>query len=359
MQIKIIESAEQLLGCESEWNRVAGNRCFFSWNWCVQWFTSFANASDRPYVIVGHDDNQWLGIAPLMISGRKLRFLGSGTACSDYANLITSKHHYNHFAESVAKWMATQFAQPGDLDFVDIFEIEGCGENDRNLDYFCELLTINDFGIHETETEGTWKVHLPETFEQLKATFSKSMRRKTKAARKRLAESDNTKTYADTGNFRSVWQTFVSLHQKRRHSLGQQGCFSDNRFENFLRSAVSELLDRDLADLITISKSDQPIAAVLLLYCGDTCMMYQSGLDPNFSAQEPGYQSVMLSIEHAIAKGCKHFDFLRGDEPYKARWGTTREAIVRRKFIPPNMSAQLKHNTWKIGKTIKDCVYAY
>lgn len=357
MKIKIINQLEELTACESDWNSVAGARCFFSWQWCESWYRELATEDDELHVIVGLDkDDRWLGIAPLMVSGRKLRFLGSGAACSDYANLIAEQSDYNYFAETVAEYLATAFASDGALSTVDVFEIEGCGGNDRNLDYFCELLGINDFAKHETETEGTWKVLLPESFEQLNATFSKSMRRKTKAARKRLAEPDVEVLFADQENFDTLWDSFVHLHQKRRNAIGQLGCFADENFERFLRSAATGLKAIGRSDLVVIEKSGAPLAAVLLIYCGETCMMYQSGIDPEMSSLEPGYQSVMVSIDHAIENDFKHFDFLRGDEPYKARWSTTREPIVRRKFIPPNMSAQLKHGTWVIGRSIKNYV---
>ena len=182
------------------------------------------------------------------------------------------------------------------------------------------------------------------------------MRRKTKAARKRLAEPDVEVLFADQDNFGSLWATFVYLHQKRRNAIGQLGCFADDDFERFLESAATGLMSLERSDLVVIKKSGSPIAAVLLIYCGETCMMYQSGIDPDMSSLEPGYQSVMVAIDHAIENGCKYFDFLRGDEPYKARWSTTREAIVRRKFIPPTMAAQLKHGTWVIGRSIKNYV---
>ena len=357
MKIKIIDKYEELCASESDWNSVAGDRCFFTWQWCESWYKELAADGDKLHIIVGIDnDGRWLGIAPLMVSGRKLRFLGSGAACSDYTNLIVEQSNYNLFAELLAKYLATEFASDGVLAPVDVFEIEGCGGNDRNLDYFCELLQVNDFAIHETETEGTWKVLLPESFDQLNATFSKSMRRKTKAARKRLAEPDVEVLFANPDNFSTLWDTFVHLHQKRRNAIGQLGCFADEKFQRFLRSAATGLKSIERSDLVVVKKSGAPIASVLLIYCGETCMMYQSGIDPEMSSLEPGYQSVMVSIEHAIEKGCKFFDFLRGDEPYKARWSTTREPIVRRKFIPPNMSAQLKHSTWVIGRSIKHYV---
>jgi CelD/BcsL family acetyltransferase involved in cellulose biosynthesis len=357
MKIKIINQIEELSASASQWNRVAGDRCFFTWQWCESWYRELASEDDRLHVIVGVDnDGRWEGIAPLMVSGRRLRFLGSGAACSDYTNLITAQSGYNPFAELVAQYLATEFATDGALSQVDVFEIEGCGGNDRDLDYFCELLKINEFTQHETETEGTWKVLLPDSFEQLNATFSKSMRRKTKAARKRLAEPDVEVSFADEDNFDTLWAHFVRLHQKRRNAIGQFGCFADDKFERFLKSAAAGLRSLQRSDLVVIKKSAVPVAAVLLIYCGETCMMYQSGIDPDASSQEPGYQSVLASIEHAIAHEFKYFDFLRGDEPYKARWSTTREAVIRRKFIPPTVSAQLKHGTWVIGRSIKNYV---
>lgn len=357
MKIKIINQLEEFFASEAEWNQVAGDRCFFTWQWCAAWYKELATEEDELHIIVGVDnDGRWFGIAPLMVSGKKLRFLGSGAACSDYTNLIAEQSNYNAFAELVTKYLSTEFATDGALSQVDVFEIEGCGGNDRNLDYFCELLQINDFAKHETETEGTWKVLLPDSFEQLNATFSKSMRRKTKAARKRLAEPDVEVLFADQDDFGSLWATFVYLHQKRRNAIGQLGCFADDDFERFLESAAAGLMSLERSDLVVIKKSGSPIAAVLLIYCGETCMMYQSGIDPDMSSLEPGYQSVMVAIDHAIENGCKYFDFLRGDEPYKARWSTTREAIVRRKFIPPTMAAQLKHGTWVIGRSIKNYV---
>lgn len=357
MKLQILNSFDQLNANEPQWNRVAGDRCFFTWQWCVAWFREFSSEEDQLHVIVGVDDaGNWSGIAPLMVSGRKLRFMGSGTACSDYTNLISSQSNYNLFAELVVKHLVAEFGTDGVLSYIDVFEIEGCGGNDRNLDYFCELLQLHDFAKHETETEGTWKVRLPDTFEQLNATFSKSMRRKTKAARKRLAQADVEIQFAQPETLERQWATFVQLHQKRRNALGQLGCFADEKFERFLRSAISGLINMNRADLIVISNSGSPLAAIVLIYSGETCMMYQSGIEPERASSEPGYQSVMVAIDHAIKNNFKFFDFLRGDEPYKARWSTTREPIVRRKFIPSNMSAQLKHSTWVIGRSIKNYV---
>ena len=97
-----------------------------------------------------------------------------------------------------------------------------------------------------------------------------------------LAEPDVNKQFATSEiHLKEVWDSFVQLHQKRRNALGQLGCFSDENFERFLKSATKGLMELNRSDLIVINKSGTPIAAMLLIYCGETCMMYQSGIDPD------------------------------------------------------------------------------
>jgi CelD/BcsL family acetyltransferase involved in cellulose biosynthesis len=51
-------------------------------------------------------------------------------------------------------------------------------------------------------------------------------------------------------------------------------------------------------------------------------MLYNSGLNPTaFSALSPGIVLLTYSIEDAISRGCRFYDFLQGDEEYKFRMG--------------------------------------
>ena len=51
-----------------------------------------------------------------------------------------------------------------------------------------------------------------------------------------------------------------------------------------------------------------------------TTYYYQAGFDPNNGSISPGTFLVAHTIRKAIEEGSKHFDFMRGDEPYKRRW---------------------------------------
>lgn len=356
MKLSIFTDTEALEPQRACWDQVAGDRAFFRYSWLMNWYEAMHAEYDQLHVLVVTDDQgQWFGVAPLFVSGGKLRLLGSGNACTDYAGLFSSLEPADHrkFVELVSDYLADSIRIGGELEDVDRIELEGCGKLDESSDYLGELMSAHGFAHHETETEGTWKVLLPDSFEQLNATFSKSMRRKTKAAKKRLAADDTRVEFADEESFDNLWGVFEVLHQKRRKFLGQLGCFADGNFAVFLKTATRELLDASLAELIVIYKNECPISAVLLLKSDNTCMMYQSGLDPEFSSCEPGYQTNLAAIQYAISNGCKYFDFLRGDEPYKARWSTTREAILRHIYVPRKLKSQIKHSTWVIGRSIK------
>jgi len=357
MKLSIFTDAQALELERDNWNKVAGNRAFFRYSWLMNWYETMHAESDQIHVLVATDDeDQWLAVAPFFISGTKLRLLGSGAACTDYAGPFSSLEPELHkkFVELVSDYLADNIRVGEALETVDCIELEGCARLCETANYLGELLSAHGFSDHETETEGTWKVLLPDSFDQLNATFSKSMRRKTKAARKRLANDDTRVEFTDKDSFETHWAQFEMLHQKRRKSLGQAGCFAHGNFAVFLKTATRELLAASLAELLVIYKDDCPISSVLLLKSDNTCMMYQSGLDPEFSSCEPGYQTNLAGIEYAIENGFKYFDFLRGDEPYKARWSTTREAILRRKYVPRKLTAQLKHGTWVLGRSIKN-----
>ena len=135
--------------------------------------------------------------------------------------------------------------------------------------------------------------------------------------------------------------------------LGQPGCFANPSIETFLKAAVTELRREGKCELVIVQHDNQPLAAYLMFMDNNTAYMYQSGMDPDRVSLEPGYQVVVAALQRAIEKGYQRFDFMRGDEPYKARWKTERLPLVRMRFIPRNFSSQFKHGLWSTGRSIR------
>lgn len=71
-----------------------------------------------------------------------------------------------------------------------------------------------------------------------------------------------------------------------------------------------------------VARRDEAIVGVLYGFCWqDTFAAYQSGWDPRFARHSIGSVLVLHALDRAADAGARTFDFLRGTEPYKYRFG--------------------------------------
>lgn len=330
---------------------------FYRWSWLGNWFRH-CGPQGSAYVLVAKDESgTWLGIAPFFIDRSsltsQLKWWGSGAACTDYMGMIASEENMPAFALAVADWLNQATRPAGGLASIDRIELEGGTDAMSSIHHLQQSLDAVGFRQHDSELEGCWVVQLPATWQELECKFSKSMRRKTKKAAKRIDDFDTRIRSSRDHQIESLWPEFIQLHQQRREALGQAGCFANPGFEAFLKSATEELAREGQAELVVIDYGERALATMLLFNDGQTNMMYQSGADVERMNLEPGYQMAYLSIQHSIEQGMEFFDFLRGDEPYKSRWNSQRVPLYRTRCIPRKLKAIVLHNLWLTGRSLK------
>jgi CelD/BcsL family acetyltransferase involved in cellulose biosynthesis len=112
----------------------------------------------------------------------------------------------------------------------------------------------------------------------------------------------------------------IDLHQRRRQSLDEPGCFASPPWANFHREVALELLNAGQLRLSILELDGRPVAAEYHLASADATYAYQGGIDPERCEDEPGQLSLILCIERALAQRHQRFELLRGDEPYKPHW---------------------------------------
>ena len=359
MKILLFDNFEEIKSHRQEWDRLAGSFPFYRWAWMGNWFECLAN-NGKPIVLVGVEDGRWIGIAPFWIDdsgslARKLRFWGDGKACTDYANLFAEPDFVEPFTLAVVDWLSDECAY-GKLQDIDVIELDGVMPESNLL---LNALDASEFNSHARRIEGCWVTDLAPTWDEFSAGFGSSMRRKSRKATKRVSSETCEIKSSNDDNFESLWADFVELHQKRRQMLGEEGCFADPVFETFLRLSSRELFSEGRGELVLIYVDDKPLTTMLLFNDGHTNYMYQSGADSSRMKLEPGYQISQVSMQKSIEQGLKHFDFLRGDEPYKARWLARQVPLSKIRFIPQKFRSRLKHNVWLTGHTIKNYLRAF
>jgi CelD/BcsL family acetyltransferase involved in cellulose biosynthesis len=120
-------------------------------------------------------------------------------------------------------------------------------------------------------------------------------------------------------------EALFTLHAARWSERAQPGVLADAAVVAWHREAAPLLLAAGVLRLHGLRLDGEWIALAYVLAHGDRSRYYIGGFDPRHAALSPG----ALLIEHAIAcahaEGARAFDFLRGAEPYKYRWGAVDE----------------------------------
>ena len=112
-----------------------------------------------------------------------------------------------------------------------------------------------------------------------------------------------------------------ALHAARWHARGEEGVLSSAAVQRFHREAAHALHAAGLLRMYVLHLQDRAAAAFYGFSAHGRAFYYLSGFDPAFDRFSPGTLIVGHAIEQAAREGATQFDFLRGREAYKYRWG--------------------------------------
>ncbi len=196
---------------------------------------------------------------------------------------------------------------------------------------------------------------LPAAWEEYLETLSRSYRRQI-----RRLEDDYFKTgRAILHGIERVddlpWaiDLLIDMHQRRRQSLGDAGSFASPRFTAFHPRRAAGVDAQGRLQFHWLELDGRPVALEYHLAGGGVLYAYQAGVEPEAMEFQPGKLLNLATIRRAIEQGYRVFDFLRGDEPYKAHFRAVPRPSLELRIVPNRASARLRHNLWLAGSRVK------
>ena len=331
MHIQPIHSLDQLESLREPWDRLARGVPFCGHLWLSTWWKHYGIGHDLAVLTVYGDDGRVLGIAPWYLAsdtlgGRVLLPLGSGEVCSDYLTILCRPEHELVVAEALAQYLCSPSAPAWDL-----LSLSGVDPEDSATSRFVDRMKAHGQAFHARAAHRTWRVALPSSWEAFVDLQSKSHRKQLRRLQTRVLADPETQLQCvqTEAEFAEAWDTLVNLHQRRRQSLAEPGSFVSPRFAAFHREVAGKLLAAGRLRLFVLHVAGQPIAAEYQIAGDRVTYAYQAGVDPDRLDEEPGRLITLATIQQAIEAGQNAFDFLRGDEPYKAHLRTRSHANPR------------------------------
>jgi CelD/BcsL family acetyltransferase involved in cellulose biosynthesis len=261
-----------------------------------------------------------LAVAPFDVRERTLTFLG-GFDVTDYLGPVGLPAA----REGAAKELMATLAAEGDWDRGDLRGLPQDGTWLRPLE-----AAGRDAGlVVETAEDGVapW-LDLPDSFDQYLAGLPGKLRHEIRRKERRLREAlaDARVVDATVATAAAGLDRFVDLH---RSSPGDKGRFMVPGMELFFRRMADAMLTEGTLRLTFLEAEGMKIAGALGFRDRQTFRLYNSVYDHARAGLSPGMVLVAELIRSAIDEGCRGLDFLKGDLPYKYRFGARRRRVSR------------------------------
>ncbi len=251
---------------------------------------------------------------------------------ADYATILAAPADLPAVARALAEHLADPAPGAEPWDVVDL----------RRLRVADPALAALERALHEMEPG--WQV-IRETedvcpvvsapgpdWDEYLATLDKKARHEIRRKLRRAAQVGELSIAVSAPTAQAI-DAFISLHQAR---FGERGLFADTTGGDRSRRFVHRLAELER------SEPDGGQLQVGLMHCGErlvfamlgfddgqTCYLYNSGMDPAAADVSPGVTGLAEYLRNRMAAGRRRFDFLRGNEPYKYEWGARDEPIER------------------------------
>lgn len=363
MHVVRLTTRDQLAALRADWNRLADGVVFRRWEWLANWWLHHERDRQLFVLTAANDDGKIVGIAPWFIEtqpgvGRVIRVLGSIRASIDYVGLLAAADDQRPVAEAFAQWLLEHGSDGAGDDGWDLMDLEGLQTADPGIEHFATWMADAKQVIHRRNGENCWVLELSPTWDEYLARLSKPVRRRVRDVTKQLDGGDEYRVElaVNREQITTLWPTLVDLHQRRRASLGQAGCFSNDDFSRFLLSAVSELAETQQAEIVCVSRGEKTLALELCLVSGTAYQVFQVGIDPDALDDNPGWLVNVAAMRRAWERGCRTFDLLRGDERYKAQLRAEPLATFDLRIVPNRLLPQMRHGMWVTQNAVKEVI---
>jgi CelD/BcsL family acetyltransferase involved in cellulose biosynthesis len=310
MQVEVVTRRPRLEELNESWSEL-WHRCeaatpFQSPAWLIPWWRAFEPGQLRTIAV--WDEYRLIALAPLYVEETdQRRGLPLGIGCSDYCDILL----------------------PGTDDVIRDALCEAMARLDvRSVEY--PDLSVGSSALGLPRVPGLRRITLPgeprpalnlDVAEPL-SSVPAGQRRKLRMACHRAERAGGLRIeIVAPGCTGSFLDRLCRLHGRRWAQRGETGVLADPRIQAFQAEAVPLLQQAGLLRAALAWIGEDLAGAYYGLGTRSTAYAYLGGFEPSASYASPGTILLGWAIEEAAGSGATAFDFLRGREPYKYRWG--------------------------------------
>jgi CelD/BcsL family acetyltransferase involved in cellulose biosynthesis len=308
---------------------------FSRYEYLSQWWRTLgggewhAGAGSRPPVLIlvsATENEQLIGIAPLFIAdydGQRALMLVGSIEISDYLDLIVREGDLTRFLSGLLDFLLSLNA--GQWSTIDWYNLPDTSPTLTTLNAEAEK---RGWTHHQEIYRPTPRIPLNGSFEEYLSRIDKKQRHEIRRKMRRAAESDkNVRFYVVNGteDIGSEIDAFFHLMTQAPEK------------EQFLHPTMREQMTVTFQNahkhgylwLAFLEIEGTKTAASLNFDYKNKLWGYNSGVSSEHRELSPGWVLLAHTIQWCCENGRYEFDFMRGDEEYKYRFGGVNKYVMR------------------------------
>jgi CelD/BcsL family acetyltransferase involved in cellulose biosynthesis len=317
----VVEEIDSLAGLEQlrpEWQRLFAlcpdATVFQAPEWLLPWAKHFGKALS---VLAIRRGSRLVGLAPLQIIGRTVSFLGAGV--SDYGGIVALRENEGgaepsegSVVQSVVDWLASH------ADRWDRCQLDQLPPDDP----LCTAPLPSGWDEQSSPQDVCPFLTLPPTVAELSRSLPHRLGARIERSLRRLAREGRASfELADSHNLEELLARFFQLHASRWQSRDLPGVLADGVLQEFHRDVAAGMLAAGRLRLHALRFEGAIEAVVYAFVHGRRLYSYLGGFSARLEPLSPGTLMIWRTASAAVEESVPIFDFLRGAEAYKYRWG--------------------------------------
>lgn len=335
MQLQIIQSNDEFEALAVEWNHLldcsASHVPFLRHEYLSAWWRTLGGgewAHGELYIVTArHEDGSLCGVAPLFYTreheGQPALLLLGSIEISDYLDIITCPEHAAAFVEGLLDHLASPQAPAWkSLDFYNLLD------SSATLPALEASATRRGWAYTSQRLQHCPYIPLPGDWETYLAGIDKKQRHEIRRKMRRAEGNEEPVRWyivQDEASLDSEIEAFLGLMAQDP----EKNQFLTEIMRLQMRISVKNAFRAGWLQLAFLEVNGKKAAGYLNFDYKDHIWVYNSGIDFSYGPLSPGWVLLGYLLQWANENKRLAFDFMRGDEEYKYRFGGIDRFVMR------------------------------
>ncbi len=334
MEFTLHRNASGLVPLAADWNMLLAESVthipFLRYEYISAWWETRGGGEWPEFdlaVVTACQDGRLAGIAPLFVSrngdGVPTLFLVGSVEISDYLDIIARPADLSHFMAGLLDFIAP----PGSLDWR-LLDWHNLPEASPTLAVLKAEVEKRGWTYTQEQTYHVPSIPLTGDFETYLAGIDKKQRHEIRRKMRRVEDCGrNVRWYIveEGTSLEAEVEAFLNMMAEDP----EKAAFLTPAMRAQMRLACRAAFENDWLQLAFLEVDGQKAAGYLNFDYLNRIWVYNSGLDRRFMDLSAGWVLLGYLLKWANEHKRSEFDFMRGNEDYKYRFGGVDKFVVR------------------------------